>query len=604
MSTRVALSRKGGGDPRINVPRAMSIEKSLSELDTLLALEEVSIASVRTNDTSGQRSGASRKSEGASDKENKVSRGRRQEHNHERRGRSSRSLPSSPRRKTTLEFGDDTKSTGSNTSNTIGSRDVTVYSHELIANMEQIQDQLALSLSDHAKRQELRQELGLSSSEHQKRSSPRSRKSRRSRSSSANSQRTRRGTSLEREISRMILQQTCDSSRFVVGQPQKRTKSANDILSDLMASPLPASPFEATVQQANQELWTKSLLDEEDDDTTAETPSLGEEASLGSGVISQNHASSVLSTGSPKSAFSNPDLSQFDAPTANTTTTNTHTTATTDASTRDLEDEDIFAGCEESSPVLQQPELKSEFERSFGTSLEMNHGDKFIDFSASTIIEESESDMADSQVSHELVARLIPATTFLSLGPAPNSPTNEEIVPEHVLDQIELSSTNESTASEQDEEEQVETDQERPVDLAPNMNLDGSTFAFEDMEDSVLVTNFNDDDWTTFDNSAFVDSFQPSGGDDETSQQSPVPSEIGEPNSPTSVLVATTTASSKKLIFSDQDVASNASLSQPAYYASSDPGLVVLHVDEFPLQPSSSSDSGVEWQEYNRRFVI
>lgn len=602
MSTRAALSRKGGGDPRINVPRALSIEKSLSELDTLLAMEEVSIASVRTNDTSGQRSGASRKSEGASDKENKASRGRRQEHNHERRTRSSRSLPSSPRRKTALEFGDDTKSTGSNTSNTIGSRDVTVYSHELIANMEQIQDQLALSLSDHAKRQELRQELGLSSSEHQKRSSPRSRKSRGSRSSSANSQRTRRGTSLEREISRMILQQTCDSSRFVVGQPQKRTKSANDILSDLMASPLPTSPLEATGQQANQELWTKSLLDEEDDDTTAETPSLGEEASVGSGVISQDHhSSSVRSNGSPKSVFSNPELSQFDAPTANTTTTNTHTTATTDAST---EDEDVFAGCEESSPALQQPELKSEFERSFGTSLEMNHGDKFIDFSATTIIEESESDMADSQVGHELLAKLIPATTFLSLGPAPNSPTNEENVPKDVLDQIELTSTNESTASEQDAEEQVETDEERPVDLAPNMNLDGITFAFEDMEDSVLVTNFNDDDWTTFDNSAFAKSFQRSGGDDETSQQSPVPSEIGEPNSPTSVLVATTAASSKKLIFSDQDVTSNASLSQPAYYASSDPGLVVLHVDEFPLQPSSSSDSGVEWQEYNRRFVI
>jgi hypothetical protein len=221
-TTKLYFSPTGGLQHQTEASEVPSpIEKSLAELDILLVLDE-HLGTAGGGDE--ERSSSTPKSEeGNSDKENNET--------------SSVSLKGQPKggldrfmdtQNSTGAMGSpvrnksDTDDAKSVSSNTITSRDVTINSGDLISNMDQMQCTPGTPSKKRDGSKSVR--------------STHSRKSRRSRSSSSTRRRGPRGRSLERDVSRLIIQLTSDSSKFLVGEAEEQPKSVDFILTDLLAS--------------------------------------------------------------------------------------------------------------------------------------------------------------------------------------------------------------------------------------------------------------------------------------------------------------------------------------------------------------------------------
>jgi hypothetical protein len=457
MSTRLLFSSRDGLQ-QLDDKKPLSIEKSLAELDTLLSREE-GVQVARALDTDEIRSPKSVYSFPVKE----LRQG-------ELEACLGQQLDISARSARFLN--DDTKSVSSNT---IMSRDVTVYSEDLIYNMEQVQVA-----------QEEHDNTAKSSS---------SRRSRRSRSCSA-SRRTKRGDSLERDISRIILQQTCDSSQFVI-EPQH--KSALHILNDLMASPLPLSQIEEPAsrsQDLNRSLRSLSLLDGKDEASALSSEGLEDKTVFLDFLIDSIKASNDTPVRASYEMSSHSKLLCASSEETSASRDAWSFEGSQDSITDELEvGEDIFGDLQDSDSESLEQEATPAQEKSI-YSLGVG------DFSAEPSPEESESCIKES------VARagLLVVPPPMKLRP-PSPPNDENVDPS-------------------DDETYLE--HRRGMDTFPVEKLDTTcqtTIVHDDNSD-------DDDDWTTFGGgSAFGDSFSPV-----KRGASPTPTEAEGPESPTSVL--------------------------------------------------------------------
>jgi hypothetical protein len=554
MSAHIVFYRNGWLKEGRTEPKPTSIEKSLAELDALLSQEDETKELAAEADEHG--SIGSQKCKNCQVKAITVNNGYPSRIH--RKGKLDSFIDSPGRTASTHSPGrkSDRDNTDSVSSNTINSRDATVHSHDVIHNIDEVDQEEALSVS-------LRSY-----------SSRRSRRSLRSKSTSS-SRRKKRGDSLERDDSRTILQLASDSSQFSASD-QNKSKSVMDILKDLMATPLPMSFFgrdsaettaapekqeiPASESETSLELRNNSLFHQEDNaDDEVSTDNRKRYLQDSSGKAHNSTETSETSKSSNTSNSTNylsrpaGDLSysseSLEAPAMSDSSELRIEPPTGIEDNAEYESESIVALSGKPDRAVTKIKLSAQ-------SLEASFRETLTDL---CIPEESESDIVESYATGGMIA----ITPLLGIcQDAPNSRAAPS--PNENFESLD-GNPDSSCASPCKVDTTVLTS-----DTSCLANIPGDSLAIDQYNDD------DDDDWTTFGESVFSDSFSPD------KRSSPTPTKSTEPESPKSVFKLDAEADMKITTIPDEG-----------------------HEWQqlFP-HPSSSDSSGVEWEQYNRRFAI